>query len=262
MGSVQTIDLLKSLSRNVAHGSCEAAILYPADPEATGLTADLNTAVANTLRLNDGTTNTDFLLTNALYDTMGELADAVNATAKYRMKLLAAKRSWNSYATTIKLITIAATALTKTGVLVLWNSTNSLRLAVAVGPEGDPDVTIAQAKRSKGNMPVIRKASDLYGQTYVESVAAYLGTVSAVATFSAGATTWNIYRSTDAADVLVYTKAGAATTVTDTLDYTLLGLNGLQTALGERLVIEYVGSSANFTAGSISITDAGYGVKG
>lgn len=219
---------------------------------------------STTLTLIDPTNGTStFDMSNASYNTFGELKDAVEAKAGWECKLVGASRARFTYSSNLKVNTFstadAQTATNPNGVNITLDATNALAMVACVGREADSALP-AQVRQGLRHQNLFAEREINWVSNPVD-VLAMLKVVRANGTFGSGAATFNVIIATQAADIatLISAAAGGATTVDGVLDEVIFGTGGLITNPGERIIIEYVQDTTAFTAGSIRIVNGGYG---
>ena len=221
------------------------------DGEESTATVSVHSVVANTMRLIYGATTTDFLLTNAAYDTFGELQDAVNALPGWTMKRVAARRADSTYSSTLKIVAFGATSALLTGgrtggVTAYFDSSTWGNRAMAVGVEQiatglDGDTIPMPARTSMNTIPYVSDPTyDNYppdgSQVYSVGYGALLSGASFVGAHS-GTTTWTITPCTDQLDgaPFIYTDTAATTGVMSNLGSDQIG-TGIQNNAGWLIV--------------------------
>jgi hypothetical protein len=238
------------------------------DGDESTATVDLNTAVANTLRLTYGATTSDFLLSNSAYDTGGELQDAVRALPGWHMLRAGMTRADATYSSDLKLLTIASTnALSSAvpgGVTVYWDTSNWDARSKGIGSNflttSNGQTVPAQACSSMSTVPWDQdpiynnyppddgtpKYSPGYGANLqgVTFKGAYGGSEIATVT---------ITPCTDSADgtALVYPVSTATTGVTLNLGSSVLGAEGIDT-LGGWLVVKVTANGQAITSSTLT----------
>lgn len=241
-------------------------IWYDGD-EATAA-VDLNTAVANTLRLTYGATTSDFLLSNAAYNTGGEIQDAVNALAGWHLLRAGMTRADNTYASDLKLLTIASTSALSSavpgGVPVYFDTSNWDARSLGIGSNflvtSNGQTVPAQACSSMSTVawnqdPIYSNYPPDDGTPkYSLGYGANLESVSFVGSYGGGASaTVTITPCTDSADgtPMVFPVTAATTDVALNLGPDNFGAIGLDT-LGGWFVVKVTAAGQAITSSTLS----------
>lgn len=195
-------------------------------------------------------------LSDSAYDTIGELWDAIEALdSGLTIIPVAAIRSDTTNA---NLPDVAEVTISTVGnaMTALWDIEASDTRVAAMGVCEDTDVPV-QARTADLTAPFKRDGTTPSGQVFTsQKTAAQLDSIDVKATYT-GAGTINIYRSTKAADTLIFTKAHTGTGNTDILDHDEFGPDGLQCNLGERIVVRFDAATA-LTDGGSTISARGW----
>lgn len=245
-----TYDTLKQLniSRGVDDTDPAFHIVYNGS---STVAADLT---SDELTITIDSVDTDYDLTASAYDTMGELWDAIEAQDSGLTVIpVGAIRSDSTNAT---LLDATSVTLSTTGnaLTILWDTSAIKARYACLGLAEDTTLPV-QARTAEITAPFKRDGSDPSGQSYsAQKTAARLNSMSLTATYGSGSTVVNIYRSTKAADVLIYgPDAHSATTATDVIDHDQFGNGGLECGLGERIVVKASNSTTAPTSSTLSI---------
>ena len=254
-----------SLAKSVAYNSSIAAYVAYAGPLDATHTYGLQ---STTLTLTDSSGASTFDLSNASYDTFGELQDAIAAiaTGYWRLRLVGAKRADNTYSSNLKVNTVsAATVVPVTGGAITWNVANSSIITCTVGIEGDTDTTRAVpgwAKSGTKTVPAIEDPAislEAYKALTVNDWRYLLEQAQINVTF-AGTATIALMEATQEADgSTIYSDS--LTTATD-YDFIAgvsnLPSNGLTGDPRKRLIIRVTAAGGAPSAGQINLTGGYY----
>jgi hypothetical protein len=216
------------------------------------------TANATTIVLtNDGVTTATITTTDKNY---GEIKALVEANAGWQMKLVGTRSDGAmSPSGTNNYNTFGITTGTNAGIALTHDATNSLKVGIAVGREGDTSLP-AQIRDSGSN--ISRNAEPLDPQNdYAAAVGGYINEVSAVATYGGGALAWYVSICTQDADgaYIINGKAAGATTVSAVLNEADFGPGGLELKSSERAVVEIRNTTTAMSAGTLAVVNGGYG---
>ena len=237
------------------------------DGDESTATIDVGVAVANTVRIVTGATTTDFLLTNAAYDTGGELQDAVEAIAGWHLQRVGMTRANNTYSGDLKLLTLAATdakqSTVPAGVNVFFDTSNADRRAAGIGMEfmTTSNGTTVQApfKRSKSTIPwnqdpiYSNYPPDDGSPKYSPGYGAFIAGATFVGAHG-GYTVWTVTKCTHEADgeTFVYPDTAGTTGVKSVIGSDVFGSDALQTQAGWLVVQVTASDGSAVTSSSIS----------
>lgn len=237
------------------------------DGDETSASVSVHSVVANTMRLIYGSTTTDFDLSNAAYNTYGELADAVNALAGWNMTLVAVTRADNTYSSNLKIIAFGATSCkTAAGVTGYVDTSNALFRSMVVGVEqisaNLDGGTIPQRFRTSTN--TIPYSSDPTYDNYSPDDgtpkysagygAQFLGGTFVGAIAGGAYAAWTITPCTQAVDGTAFTYADTAGTtgVKSVIGSDQIGGSGI-VKLGGRLVVKVSAQGQAITSSTLSV---------
>lgn len=246
----------------------DVAFMIWYDGDESTATVDVNTAVANTVRLAYGATTSDFLLSNAAYNTFGELQDAVNALSGWHLLRVGATRADNTYASDLKVLAVAATNAISSavpgGVAVYFDTSNwdarSLGIGMNFMATSNGQTVPVQARSSMSTVPwnqdpiYSNYPPDDGTSRYSPGYGANLQTVSFVGSYGGGASaTVTITPCTDSADgtPLVFPVTAATTGVALNLGPDNFGTLGIDT-LGGWLVVKVTAAGQAITSSTLS----------
>lgn len=253
-GATNTVDV--SVAAILRHTGSASSPVY-----------EINTTTANTMYIdNDGDTTATqtgtFDLSNASYDTFGELQDAINAVDGWELVLVGASRADNTYASDLKLLTVAADTAVGSGALLYFDTSNADFATVTIGCEGLTSLT-AEARNSADGMQemLTRDASDdVYGQGGIVSpatVPVLLGASGLIDNTGTGANDWEIIVATQTEDIATHKFAGPADAAQGSIDADELGGEGIIGPEGGRIIVRLNADTA-FAAAAWNLSAWGY----
>jgi len=169
-------------------------------------------------------------VSNAAYDTFGEVVDAINASPNWEAYLVEALRADSSNDT---LLAMAETFIVKNGEVTLYKDTSAaLNIGVRIG------------KRSNVVGSEEMSAAEIYG-------------INSLNTYSSGTSLINVYEIDEVAktETLIYSAAAGATTVADAKTFVVNGRGSLASSkVGTHLLVKMIGSAA--CTGSLTVIGA------
>lgn len=251
-------------SNAVSADDTDPAFVIWYDGSETTATVSVHSVVANTMRLIYGSTTTDFLLSNAAYNTYGELQDAVNALEGWHFQRIGRTRANNTYSSTLRIVAFGATnAKTSAGVVGYIDTSNEGNRSLGVGVNWltaglDNQTTPAAARQPANTIPY---ASDPTYDNYSPDDGTPKYSVGYGALFTggtfvgthAGNATWTITKCTDAADgeTFVFSDTAATTGVKSVIGDDVIGAAGIGTNAG--WIVVTVSAGGTITSSTLSV---------